>query len=158
MDTYYYLDANQQQQGPIPASDFMRTGITKHTLLWKKGMPGWQAAGNIPELSAYFQPATTGSASTPPPPPSTAATASHQPSMQRPANMLIWSILTTVLCCLPLGIIAIILSVKVDSLWSAGDYDGAIRTAEKAKLCCILSAVLAVASYIGMLIFYGVFW
>lgn len=158
MDEYYYLDANQQQKGPVPPSDFIRTGITKHTLLWKKGMAGWQAAGNIPELADYFQPAV------PPPPPSFGSgsatdTSSRQPSMQKPENFLIGSILTTVLCCLPLGIIAIIFSVKVDGLWSNGDYEGAVRAAKKAKFWCILSAGLAVAGFIvGMLLFYGFYW
>lgn len=159
MDEYYYLDANQQQKGPIPPSDFMRTGITKHTLLWKKGMAGWQAAGNIPELSAYFQSA----APTPPPPPNATATGPtgasfNPPPSQKPANYLIWSILTTVLCCLPLGIVGIIFSVKVDGLWSAGDYNGAIQAAERAKLCCIISAVVAAAGYISMLAFSSYVW
>lgn len=157
MDEYYYLDANQQQQGPIPPSDFLRTGITKHTLLWKKGMPGWQAAGNIPEIAAYFQ-----STATPPPPlsssPASGPSSDGQPR-QKPDNFLIWSILTTVLCCLPFGIVGIIFSVKADGLWSNGDYDGAVRAAEKAKLFCILSAALAVASYVvGLLIFWGFYW
>lgn len=159
MEQYYYLDENQQQKGPIPLTDFMRTGITKHTLLWKNGMPGWQAAGNIPELALYFQTTTP-----PPPAPEPGASAQTEkpqnaPSdRQKPNTFLIWSILTTVLCCLPLGIVAIIFSVKADSEWSAGRYEESLRAAERAKVCCIVSAVLSVISYISILFFSTWFW
>lgn len=146
MEEYFYLDANQQQKGPIAPSDFMRTGITKDTLIWKNGMAGWQAAGNIPELSSYFH-------TTPPPPPVSGPAQSYhqspvQPQGQRPDNLLIWSILTTVLCCLPLGIVAIVYSTKVDSLWNNGDYDGAMNAAKNAKLFCLLSLGGGVLAFI----------
>lgn len=158
MEPYYYLDENQQQKGPIFPSDFMRTGITRHTLLWKSGMAGWQAAGNIPELSGYFQTAT------PPPPPPTGVSdraadpQNAQTNRHKPDTFLIWSILTTVLCCLPLGIVAILFSVKADNEWSAGRYEEALRAAEKAKICCIVSAVLSAISYVGIFLFSAFFW
>lgn len=159
MEPYYYLDENQQQKGPIFPSDFMRTGITRHTLLWKSGMAGWQAAGNIPELAPYFR--TT---MPPPPPPGTGASdhtadpRTPQTHLQKPNTFLIWSILATALCCLPLGIVAILFSVKADSQWSAGRYEEAYRAAEKAKICCIVSAVLSVISYIGIFLFSACWW
>ncbi len=150
MKEYYYLDAEQQQKGPIDPSDFMRLGITKNTLLWKNGMAGWQAAGMIPELALYFQAA-------PPPPPAAettmpprpAAQGISQPTAQKPDSLLIWSILSTVLCCLPLGIVAIVYSTKVDSLWAQGAYQEAEQAAKNAKTWCILSAVLGVITGIG---------
>lgn len=159
MEPYYYLDENQQQKGPIFPSDFMRTGITRHTLLWKKGMAGWQAAGNIPELAAYFQSYTAPpippipDASDGPAGPQNAPTNQHKPN-----TFLIWSILSTVLCCLPIGIVAIIFSVKADSHWSAGRHEEAMRAAEKAKMCCIASAVLSGVAYLSMLFFSSFFW
>ena len=42
-----------------------------------------------------------------------------------PEDYLVWSILTTVFCCQPLGIVAIVYSAKVESRFLCGDYDGA---------------------------------
>lgn len=50
-----------------------------------------------------------------------------------PENYLVWSILVTVLCCLPLGIVAIMKSTSVNSLWAAGQHSEAHKAAEDAK-------------------------
>ena len=36
-----------------------------------------------------------------------------------PDNKLVWSILVTLFCCLPFGIVAIIKSAEVNSKWSS---------------------------------------
>lgn len=61
----------------------------------------------------------------------------------RPDSYLVWSILVTVLCCLPFGIVAIVKSTQVDSRYNSGDYQGAQKAAEEAKKWCIISAVSA---------------
>lgn len=43
----------------------------------------------------------------------------------KPNNYLVWSIITTILCCLIGGIIAIVYSTKVDGKYYAGDFAGA---------------------------------
>jgi len=50
-----------------------------------------------------------------------------------PDNNLVWAILCTVLCCLPLGIVSIIKSTKVKELWALGDTAGAQKAADDAK-------------------------
>jgi hypothetical protein len=55
METYYYRDKNDQQQGPVFVGELIRNGVTSDTLIWKEGMNNWQAAGYLPELSAIFQ-------------------------------------------------------------------------------------------------------
>jgi uncharacterized membrane protein YjgN (DUF898 family) len=50
-----------------------------------------------------------------------------------PKNYLVESVLVTVLCCLPLGIVAVIHAAKVEDLWRAGDHQGAMRASEEAK-------------------------
>lgn len=62
----------------------------------------------------------------------------------KPDNMLIWSILATFLCCLPFGVVAIIKSSSVDTLWVQGRYDEARQAADSAKKWCILSVVCGV--------------
>lgn len=58
-----------------------------------------------------------------------------------PKNYLVWSILSTVLCCLPLGIVAIVYSTKVNDYYIMGLYDEAMRASAKAKQWCIYAAL-----------------
>ena len=51
----------------------------------------------------------------------------------KPDNNMLWSILSTLFCCLPLGIVAIINAAKVDGLYRSGDYSGAQEAADNAK-------------------------
>lgn len=51
----------------------------------------------------------------------------------KPPNYLIQSILVTLCCCLPLGIVAIVYAAQVDSKWNAGDQQGAMTASENAK-------------------------
>ncbi len=53
---------------------------------------------------------------------------------------MIWAILSTIMCCWPCGIPAIIFANKVDSLWNAGRYDEAEAAAKNAKMWTFISA------------------
>ena len=66
------------------------------------------------------------------------------PANKPPDNNLVWAIVCTVLCCLPLGIVAIIKSTKVNDLWNQGDKAGAQKAADDAKKFSIWGAVIAV--------------
>ena len=61
-----------------------------------------------------------------------------------PANYLVWSILTTIFCCLPLGIVSIVFSTQVNSKWALGDVAGAQESSAKAKRFAIWAAVAGV--------------
>lgn len=54
MKQYYYVDGNNQQQGPIDAAQLPSFGVTAKTLVWCEGMANWQVAGEIPELASLF--------------------------------------------------------------------------------------------------------
>lgn len=73
---------------------------------------------------------------------------------QKPDNYLVWAILTTILCCWPLGIVAIIKSTKVDSYWNAGQHDLAIQASNDAKKWSIISAICGAVGCI----LYAIFW
>ena len=59
----------------------------------------------------------------------------------RPDNYLVWAILTTILCCLPFGIVSIVYSCKVNNLWDAGQQAQAFDASKKAKTWAIVAAV-----------------
>ncbi|MDR2281504.1 MAG: CD225/dispanin family protein [Gordonia sp. (in: high G+C Gram-positive bacteria)] len=75
-----------------------------------------------------------------------------------PDNHLVWAILSTVLCCLPLGIVSIVKSASVSKLWAQGDYAGAQRAADDAKKFAIWSAVATAAIYAVVIIAYVIFF
>ncbi|NLG45180.1 CD225/dispanin family protein [Gordonia sp. (in: high G+C Gram-positive bacteria)] len=73
------------------------------------------------------------------------------PGME-PDNNLVWSILCTVLCCLPLGIVAIVKSTSVSKLWAMGDYAGAQKAADDAKKFAMWGAIISVVLIVLYLI------
>jgi hypothetical protein len=52
----------------------------------------------------------------------------------------VWAILSTVLCCLPLGIVSIVYASQVNTKWAMGDVAGAQESSRKAKQFAIWSA------------------
>ena len=72
----------------------------------------------------------------------------------KPDNHLVWAILS----CLPLGIVSIVYSSKVDGLYNSGDYHGAQDAANKAKNFAIWGAaagVIGVILYILLFVVLG---
>lgn len=76
--------------------------------------------------------------------------------MNSPAisNNLIWAILATLFCCLPLGIVSIIYAAKVDGLVAAGNYAAAQEAADKAKSW----ALWAAGAFVVLMLLYVVFF
>jgi len=74
----------------------------------------------------------------------------------KPENYLVLAIISTVLCCWPLGIVSIIKAASVDSAWARGDFDKARKDSEDAKKWAIISMVSAAVIMVLYLIFMGV--
>lgn len=73
----------------------------------------------------------------------------------KPDNYLVWAILTTLFCCLPFGIVSIVYSSKVDTLYSSGDYVNAQQASDNAKKWAWWSAIacaICVALYLMFLL------
>lgn len=68
----------------------------------------------------------------------------------KPQNWLWQSIVATILCCLPFGIVGIIFAVKVDSLYFKGQYAESERMAQKAKMWTLIA--------FGVGLLYIIFW
>ncbi|WP_019137285.1 CD225/dispanin family protein [Cellulomonas massiliensis] len=98
-----------------------------------------------PQPPQYGAPQYGGSQYGPPPSASPYPAGGYQqPAGPPPNNYLVWAILSTVLCCLPLGIASIVFSTQVNSKWQMGDVAGAQASADKAKKFAIWSAIAGV--------------
>jgi uncharacterized membrane protein len=74
---------------------------------------------------------------------------------QKPQNHLALAIISTLLCCLPLGIVSIVYASKVDGLYASGKYDEAQVASDNAKKWWIISAVAGVIVIILYFVFIG---
>lgn len=139
MARFYFINEQGTQIGPIEREHLLKSGITSTTLVWKEGTPNWIPAAQEPELAEYF----AAPSYTPPVPPMPTVPHSQPHTMPhtmrdtsfaaKPSSYMWLAILSTLLCCLPLGIVSIVYASKVDSNWATGNYDDAIANSEKAK-------------------------
>ncbi|MEG3791829.1 CD225/dispanin family protein [Lysobacter sp. CCNWLW3] len=57
-------------------------------------------------------------------------------------NHLVWAILSTLFCCLPLGVVSIVYAAQVDGKRAAGDIAGA-RAASRSAINWAIASVVA---------------
>lgn len=69
-----------------------------------------------------------------------------------PPNYLVPAIIVTLCCCLIGGIVAIINATQVNTKWAAGDYEGAQKASDNAKLWVMLSAGIGLAVNVILII------
>ena len=165
----YWFIINGQQVGPCTLQQVWSLPVAPYTPAWHQGIAEWTVANQIPEIADLLQrkmtgmPApwqepqplsqpqseVTGEFSTtwtqPAPEPQSAPepVITRQPMPEgMPSTYLVWSILSTVLCCLPFGIAAIIFSVRTRKAALEGDKVKAEKNSELAQWMIILSIVL----------------
>ncbi|KRG72690.1 membrane protein [Stenotrophomonas chelatiphaga] len=68
-------------------------------------------------------------------------------------NHLVWAILSTLFCCLPLGIVSIVFAAQVNSKVAAGDIAGAREASDKAKKFAMWAAIAGVV----VIVLYAIF-
>lgn len=73
----------------------------------------------------------------------------------QPKNYLVESILVTIFCCLPFGIVGIVFSSQVNSKYEAGDYEGAIMASKEAKKWVNWGFISGIIITVGFLFLYG---
>ena len=112
---------------------------------WQGQQPGWH--GQQPDWQGQ-QPGW------PAPQPGWQGQQPGWPGQREPDNYLVWAILTTVLCCLPLGIVSIVYSTKVSGLWSQGRYAEAQAAADSAKKWAIIAAIVGAVVGVILVILY----
>ena len=83
------------------------------------------------------------------------AWSSSGPEPIRVSNYLVPAIIVTVLCCVPLGIPAIVFAARVNPRLQAGDVTGALEASAKAKMWCWIAfgvGILAGGAYAALMI------
>jgi len=174
MGKYFYLTPQNEQKGPVEANQLVACGVNANTLVWTEGMAQWAPAGQVQALASFFAPAAQ--PATPPTPSyatqqaapqpaqqvapqsvvyvQTNPSGTSQPAMPKPSSNMTLAVLTTILCCLPLGIVAIIYASKVDGRYLAGDYAGALSASKNARTWSIIGIVGAAIIMIIYLIYF----
>jgi hypothetical protein len=71
-------------------------------------------------------------------------------------NYLVQSILTTIFCCLPFGIVAIIFAAQVNGKLAGGDYAGAVQSSKQAKMWCWIGFGIGLAGIIAYFAFVAI--
>jgi uncharacterized membrane protein len=74
----------------------------------------------------------------------------------RPNSYLALAIISTILCCLPTGIVSIIYATKVNSLYEDGNYDEATQASKSAKTWGLVSIGIAVVGWLIYMLIFGV--
>lgn len=151
MTEYYYLNERKEQQGPVGAEELMRTGVGPNTLVWREGLTRWTPAGDVAELNALFLRREPAKGSAPLSYPSRSSNAGG--AMSKPNNWLVVSILVTLFCCLPGGVVAIIYAAKVDNLWNSGQHEEATKAARTARTLCLASICVGLVLFILIFFF-----
>lgn len=73
----------------------------------------------------------------------------------RPNSYLALAIISTILCCLPTGIVSIIYATKVNSAYEDGKYDEALRASKNAKTWGLVSIGIALFGWIIYILIFG---
>lgn len=158
--TEYWIIIDGRQQGPFSRDQITDMNLTPDTPVWRQGLLDWTTLG---ALADFADP----SEATPPPVPDPHPWAAPQPQpapkapytgpMQArepvsgaelgPApTYLAWSIVVTLLCCMVLGIVAIIYAAKVSSANERGDYERAWRLSRTTELWLITAFTLGLVT------------
>lgn len=161
----YWINHKGVQSGPVDLDGMKQMGLTDEAYVWREGLTDWVKITQLPELQGVYGMAgapTTQQPASQPEVPRQSETVTGQPYQQPaqpyqqpqyagtqpaasepcPPTNLVWAIITTVLCCIPTGIVAIVYALKVSRKYNEGDIEGAKRASETGAWWCIITIIL----------------
>ena len=142
-----FVGKNDEQYGPFTVNQ-INESIAKgefslEDLGWYEGLDEWKPLRNIEGIIDAAVIASNVSSS---------SNNINASSEQVPSN-LVWGILSTLCCCLPLGIVSIVYASKVEGYVIAGDIEKAKENSKKAAMWAWISfgvmILLAIISVIA---------
>lgn len=149
---YKVIGVDGKEYGPVSAEqlrEWIAAGrANAQSMVQAEGTEGWKPLAQLPEFAAVLPPPAGFASSTVPP-------GTSVPSGAVVPNYLVPAILTTLCCCLPLGIPAIVYAAQVNSKLAAGDMTGAMQSSAKARMWCWIAFGTGVASNIIVMLIGG---
>lgn len=139
----FYILINNVKQGPFTVEELANKSITPNTMVWTIGFPDWKPAKQVAELSNLLS-------NLPPEPP-------VENTNTMPKTWLVESILVTIFCCLPFGIIGIINATKIETLYYNGQYKQALNHSKLAKKWTLWGFFSMLVFWILYLVFLGIY-
>lgn len=142
----FWIMLNGVQLGPMTEAEVRALPITAETPVWSEGFADWKPARQVEAFAGMFGYNPAGY------PPSYSQGAYQSQQQQQPmpnydmppmpSTHLVWSILVTIFCCIPFGIVAIVNSAGVESAYNRGNYEEAVRKSKSALNWIITSVIV----------------
>ncbi len=155
MKQYYYSDGIEKY-GPFTIEDLTSHDIKGETLVWTEGMDDWKPAREISSISMLFDLSSPPPVSSPQNNPHFYDDRDMEDDRPAPKTYLVEAILVTLFCCLPLGIVGIVYSAKVESTYRTQGYKAARNHSQDAwKWIQIAFWVGIVIRFISLLVVIG---
>lgn len=158
----YWIILNNAQHGPMTLEELASNpAVDLSTPLWHEGLPDWVTVGDVPETAAAVAAAMASRGDSrrhqayAPQGYHYSQTAGGQGFGQTfnqqqgdmppmPSTHLTAAILSTICCCLPLGIVAIFYAAKVSPAYMSGNYEAAVKASSRAEMWVILAFTLGI--------------
>jgi hypothetical protein len=93
----------------------------------------WQCGSSLEGVQPDAATAPPEVPAAPAPPQAGYVPAAPQSYGPKPQNYLVWAILSTLFCCMPLGVVSIVFAAQVDGKYNSGDTAGAEASSKSAK-------------------------
>ncbi|MFI3268016.1 MAG: CD225/dispanin family protein [Rikenellaceae bacterium] len=146
--TYFIIDAHGVEKGPVALNLIKKNGINHDTMVWFYGLPFWVKAKTIPEFVKHLR--EIGIESKEDLPALNKTNDRHKESILKniyandsekeqiaaatqPKSWMLRSILVTIFCFFPFGIMGIINSARISTLWQSERYAESLEASEQAK-------------------------
>ncbi|QZE15210.1 CD225/dispanin family protein [Halosquirtibacter laminarini] len=130
----FFILKQGERQGPFTIDELMSQEIKRDTLVFCTDMSDWTRADEVDLLKELIS-------ELPPEMPKTSPSKEEKLPPPMPKTWLIESIISTIFLCLPLGIIGIVFSNKVENYYYHKRYDEAAKASQNAKILFLISFI-----------------